>query len=282
MTRAVLATSLNPFADAANQRRVVTSWLDQGFAVISYNVAAESERLAAAYPEVEFRAPPRTAAASGKPLPLIGDILADLDRETADVRGLINADIYLRPGIGIAAKLAGRIDRSLVVLARTDVDSFESVAGGTLARGFDAMFFGAGFSRLLDDRPFCIGMPNWDYWLPLAALAADWRLAAITAPIALHIRHDAVWTDKTLAYNHHLMKYLLSPVFRDAAGPRAAFLDSATAADYDELVFHAMRDPTLDEMERFTAVEALAAFHDETFSAMLAALRERMPEFVPD
>ncbi len=234
MTRAVLGTSLHPAADAEVQDAVVASWLDQGFTVISYNIAAEAECLSS---RVTFHEPRRTATA--KPLPLIGDIVANLSREAADLFGIVNTDIAFRGGTDLPRRLAPPLTRTLIAVTRTDVDGLTSLGNPSPVRGFDAFFFDPELATLLDERPFCIGMPNLDFWLPLAAHAAGWRLAAITAPVALHVRHDIRWSDKTLAFNHHLMRYLSS-----------ARLSPEETAAYEDLAFRALRDPTLSEDER--------------------------------
>lgn len=274
MTRAVLATSLAPHA-ADTQDAAVASWLEQGFSVISYNVAEEAERLAPRYPNVTFRPPARTATA--KPLPLIGDMLADLCREEADLFGIVNADIVLRPGTEVIRNLGAPLTRRLVAVIRTDVDDLETLANPGRPRGFDAFFFDPALAGILDERPFCIGMPNWDYWLPLAAFAAGWSLAAISAPIALHPRHETRWGDKTLTYNHHLMRFLLSPCFRAPDDPLGEMVQNA----YEDMAFRALRDPTLPEDKLLRAIETLATFEDAMMSAMLARLRAAMPEFQP-
>ncbi|MGE4526877.1 MAG: hypothetical protein AB7D00_00795 [Rhodospirillaceae bacterium] len=272
MTRAVLVTSLNPAADAT-QDAAVASWLGHGFSVISHNVAAEAARLAPRYPAVAFRAPERTATA--KRLPLIGGLIAEACAEAPDLCAIVNADIVLRPGTEIVRRLRPPLGNALVAVARTDVDDLASLANPALARGFDAFFFGPGLAAILDERPFCIGMPNWDYWLPLAAWAAGWALSSITAPVALHPRHETRWSDKTLSFNHHLMRYLFSQRF-----PDESFLP-ASAAEYEDLAFRALRDATLPPEERAAAIEALAALEDKTMSAMLRTLRAAMPEFQP-
>ncbi|MBN2751485.1 MAG: hypothetical protein JXQ84_02140 [Rhodospirillaceae bacterium] len=273
MTHAVLITSLSPTNDTA-QRRAVASWQDHGFTVISHNVATEAERLVPDYPDVTFRSSKRTATT--KPLPLIGDMIADLCHQPADLFGIINADIVLRPGTEIIRRLQAPLTQSLIAVVRTDVDDLETLENPSLARGFDAFFFDHALTTILDDRAFCIGMPNWDYWLPMAAHAAGWSLSSITAPIALHRRHATRWSDKTLAFNHHLMRFLLSEPIQTAG---FAFLDAPLAAAYEDAAFRAFRDSTLDDSERYAALETLATIEDRTMSAMLTTLRAAMPEF---
>ncbi len=273
MSRAVLATSLNPAADAV-QDAAVASWRAQGFAVVSFNVAAEAERLAPRYPGAVFREPARVAA--GKPLPLIGEMIADIAREDADLFGIVNADIVFHADAAIPRRVAPP-RRTLIAVTRTDIDSLSEWRNPAPARGFDAFFFDPALAEILDDRPFCIGMPDWGYWLPLAAFAAGWNLAAITAPIALHVRHETRWSDRTLAFNHHLMRFLFSPRVRATA----AWLPPDADETYRDLAFRVFSDSSLADDERAAALEDLARFQDETMSATLAALRTRMPEYPP-
>ncbi len=199
--RIVLATSLVPLRDHALQAAAVASWRAAGFAVISVNGAKEADQVRGEFPEVTVVTAERTTEQfAKKPVPYIHDLLAALRSACAGKSlgdctvGIINADIYLRPLPDLApvirreAKGALLLGPRVDVAARADFETFAPSGAETYSIGYDYFLMSG---DLLDDfaeSPFCMGMPFWDYWMPLVALLKGRPLKTVTTPVALGSR----------------------------------------------------------------------------------------------
>jgi hypothetical protein len=199
----VVATSFAPAMvrwDAGRRvedydRDCLRSWIQCGFHILSINERDEIPALAARYPEVEFVAAERNATGVfGRKLPFIADMLGVLARETAPVLGIINSDIIFEPVPAAWDQLETLVARKTVAAAqRLDV---RALAGGALHRytpGFDCFFFdrAAAAGLASDTRPFTMGMPWWDYWLPVTLALRGYALECFARPAVLHLFHDS-------------------------------------------------------------------------------------------
>jgi hypothetical protein len=241
----ILATSLVPDRDEALQRSNVESWKAAGFEVISVNGAAEAEALKSAYPDVRIVIAEKTAErVARKPVPHIHDLLKALRERCTEqslpldqcIVGIINADIYLRAVPALAKILRAQTPGALVLGPRVDVNdasafsSYSPTGDETYSVGYDYFVMSG---ELLDDfaeSPFAMGMPFWDYWLPLVALLNGRTLRSLNAPVALHVHHDTEWDDTIYLFFHSLVAYVIE-LCRKTVGHN----QSASARQFDFL-----------------------------------------------
>lgn len=198
-----LITSLSPKGNHDIQRAAVASWLELGLKVVSANTAGESASLRPLYPDVTFHTVTRTAQAQAKkPVPLIDDMLA-VHADSPEPFMLINADIILSPAPEILhAAIASARDGALICCKRLDVDDAIGARAavrdglnptGETVPGYDLFIVPPTLAMQLPRTRLAVGMPFWDYWLPLAAHLAGAPLKELTGDFALHSRHEAVW-----------------------------------------------------------------------------------------
>ena len=220
----ILATSLVPGRDEALQRTNVESWQTLGFEVLSINGANEAQALEGRYPGVRIVVAQKTAErVARKPVPHIHDLLNALrtrcdEQDTARdqcIVGIINADIYLRPVANLTETIHAQTPGALVLGPRVDVNdasafkTYRPTGSEAYSVGYDYFLMSG---DLLDDfaeSPFAMGMPFWDYWLPLVALLQGRPLKSLNAPIALHVQHDAQWDDAIYLFFHSLVAYVI-------------------------------------------------------------------------
>jgi hypothetical protein len=219
-----LATSLVPGRDHALQAATVASWLACGFEVISVNGAAEADAVSKAYPDVVMIPVSATAERfAKKPVPYIHDMLKVL-RQAITARGLaldtcvagiINADIYMRNVAGLKEFIQREAQGSLLCGPRVDVADLQSFASftptgaETYSIGYDYFFMSGAALEDFADSPFCMGMPFWDYWMPLVTLLKGMPLKTFTSPVALHVHHDTRWDDTIYLFFHALITYVI-------------------------------------------------------------------------
>lgn len=219
-----LATSLVPSRDQALQAATTASWLKAGFEVISVNGAAEADTVRKAHPDVMVLPVATTAERfAKKPVPYIHDILKVLRQAiaakglapSACVVGIINADIYLRDVPGLRAFIQREAQGALICGPRVDVSdmaaftNFVPSGSETYSIGYDYFFLPGAMLDEFADSPFCMGMPFWDYWFPLAALLKGRPLKALTSPVALHVGHETRWDDTIYLFFHALIAYVV-------------------------------------------------------------------------
>lgn len=186
----ILCTSLIP-NNFALQHKAVSSWHDAGFGVISVNCKEEISQLNGEFIDVDFIKVDRDAREKhGKPLVYLDDALAALKTTKASIHGIINADIILRAP-GLSGKLENIIEGQCFFANRTDVHVIKDVDmdGSYYKLGYDLFLFDPLLSTRIPVNDFCLGMPWWDYWLPVAALLTGFAPVYLDSHIAFHQTH---------------------------------------------------------------------------------------------
>ena len=212
----LLATSLSPVDERDVQHTAVRSWLDQDFSVVAVNTPQEIDALQPSFPGVLFEPATRTAEQHAKrPVPYIYDLLqaAKVHSQPGDTVGIINADIFLRPVDGLLGFLSKEAEGSVILGPRIDVpdrgafDSYQAESEPSFSVGYDYFLMSRDVIDEFKDSPFAMGMPFWDYWLPLTAHLNGRTLKALKSPIALHVTHETRWDDTIYLFFHALIAY---------------------------------------------------------------------------
>ena len=211
-----------PHRDHALQTAAVASWRAAGFSVLSVNGAAEAAVVQTEYPDVKVVTAARTAEQfARKPVPYIHDLLKALREACGDlpladcIVGIINADIYLRPLPDLAPVLRQEAKGALILGSRVDVANraaftdYRATGTETYSIGYDYFLMSGDLLADFAESPFCMGMPFWDYWMPLVALLKGRPLKVLRAPVALHVGHDTRWNDTIYLCFHALISYVI-------------------------------------------------------------------------
>ena len=208
----------------------VSSWVAAGLNVLSVNVPDEIPELAQRFPQVQFVPAERDARAiAGRPTPLIDDLLRVLARQPQSVVGIINADLCLEARRDWIDGVRAAVASTILIGHRLDVGGWSTQAGEIVANGvpyiggFDLFFFERNaipdfLARGGAGQCFSIGMPWWDFWLPVAMALQGCRVALLERPVAAHLVHPikydpAVW--------EHAGAQFIDYVQRQAADPAA-------------------------------------------------------------
>jgi hypothetical protein len=279
----ILATSIVPHRDEALHRATIASWRAAGCDIISVNGAAEAPAIRAAYPDIKVVEPPTTAERfAHKPVPYIHDLLKTLRRACLDsgvplahcTVGIINADIYVRDVPGLADIIRREAKGALILGPRVDVDASESFTAflpsgdETYSIGYDYFFMSGDLLDDFTDSPFCMGMPFWDYWMPLAALLRGRPLKALKSPVALHVTHDTRWDNSIYLFFHSLIAYVLEMCRKTSGGgnsPEARQFDllfDVLSHVYNGVFAHGTENAPGTDAPDPAGITALAAFYD--------------------
>lgn len=226
----VVATSLAPTDERGVQPAAISSWLDHGCTVLSVNTADEIAALEGSFPGVTFIKAERTAERfAGRPVPYIFDLLqaAKTHAEQGQVIGITNADIFLRPIKDLSSFVQVEAQGCVLLGPRvdvSDVDAFSTYAPDedpTYSVGYDYFLMSREVADHFEDSPFAMGMPFWDFWLPLTAHLAGCPLKTLHAPVALHVAHETRWDDTIYLFFHALIAYALDQSRKDLNGDTA-------------------------------------------------------------
>src|SRR5215469_6779280 len=160
----------------AYQTHCIESWIEAGFRVLSLNFPDEIPELAPCYPMVQFIAVNRDKSGMllGHKTPLLAELLGVLSKQTEEIVGIINADISLEPKHWTRI-IRDSVQGTIVIAHRTDVTSCKFTDRTVYRWGYDLFFFER--SEIPDDVPrnLAMGLPWWDYWLPITFLIRGLR-----------------------------------------------------------------------------------------------------------
>jgi len=182
----------------AYQAACAASWLRNGFRSRSLNPAREIPALPA-IAGVGFE--PFVARDDivdvGHPGPSLGTIFDVVAAEGPCV--VVNGDVYLLSIPDLPTRLNALCRDSLVVARRTDVTDLLGPAHGVFATGIDFVAFRPDLMMpILRDpgiRQFQLGVPWWDYVLPIAASFLH-PVRRIREPFLVHHAHPAQWDNE--------------------------------------------------------------------------------------
>lgn len=293
----ILATSLSPQDDRGVQPDAVQSWLSHGAKVLAINTTDEIDALRGSFPDVHFVETQRTAEQlAGRPVPYIFDLLkaAKENSNEGDALGVINADIFLRHSQGLKSFLAAESQGAVILGRRVDVPeksvfhTYSPDAAPTYSVGYDYFVMSRDVVDDFSDSPFAMGMPFWDYWLPLTAYLAGRPLKTLNSPVALHVQHETRWDDTIYLFFHALIAYALEQCRSDAESNephrrQLAFFVNVVTHHYGSIFENGTggRDGAAPDGE---ALAALADFYDRfqetavhTIKANAATIRLESP-----
>ncbi|NJO46845.1 MAG: glycosyltransferase [Oscillatoriales cyanobacterium RM2_1_1] len=197
----IVVTSIAP-GNLETQTAAIASWQGLGFSVISLNAPEEIQQIQSVYPTVKFQAATRTAQAqAGKPLVYLDDLIKCLQDSNSQVCGIINADIQLKAGSDFLDFILENSKNAVVFGSRVEVKLAAEIAGATIAgrvydKGFDFFFFDPEFLTELPNSLFCLGLPWWDFYIPLIAIQKQWRLKQLITPVAYHVHHAVNYSNE--------------------------------------------------------------------------------------
>jgi len=214
------------------QARCLAAWQACGFRVISVNAPAEVPRIRAFYPDVEIAVAERDMSAlCGKPLVPLAEMVAVLRGTGNSVGGIVNSDVFLQPNDSITGWLEDHLgpggSADCLFLNRLDIHHPAAASGTVYNYGFDAFFFRLAALSEINLDPFTIGLPWWDYYLPMSLVLERKRLAKIERLPLRHFAHSQNWDGNSWDY--------MFETFRDRLHDRFALLERKRGGDIPEL-----------------------------------------------
>lgn len=254
-----LLTSISPRGLVAQQDAIAT-WIENGFRVISVNDHTEVQVLASAFPDVEFRQPTATLQSQlGKPYVPIREVLA-IAQAMPGATAIINSDIKFIHRSGMEAvlrDLASSSQRHIYVSSRLDITNpIEQISSEHADAGIPAITNGEqyifGFDFLLADSAtwdlvvtslsrehdhlYALGVPWWDYMLPMRIDSLGIGISCFCPPIISHDWHLANYSREV--WREYGRYYALSEFSYSSQTPEDQFSDSLLEALAAQTIRH--------------------------------------------
>lgn len=243
-TPITIITSIAP-KGLQKQRRAVQSWLDLGFEVLSLNIQKEIEILLPDFPGVTFiRAKRDGSKIANKPYVYIDDMLAELKRTGHQVVGIVNSDIILRAQASLVEYLNEEAVGSFLYASRIDVEKPDDKHGKVYHRGFDLFFFDRAMIDKIPKSKFMLGMPWWDYWVPLAPLLQEMPVKRIETPLGFHVWHATNYSDA------QLMQFAREFASQCEQAPFIDLFRQCVEGNYGSVRYSVLSDAALDYLAR--------------------------------
>ncbi len=284
-----VATSVVPGRDIELQAKALTSWAKLGLKVVSVNAAHEVERVKAEHPQLNVTTAKKTAEKiAGKPLPFIKDLFdaAQNNAPDAPVIGVINADIILRDLTDLKQTIGETASTAVVMLARVDLpdikscNSFEPTGTEKYSVGYDGVFMHRATAFKIPDSIFCIGMPFWDYWLPLMTLLQGEPLKTLASPVALHVDHPTRWDKSVYVFFHALVSDMMKVLDHERSTmptPALEIVSDILQHSYNDIFQRATSSQGNE-----ASMETLASFYDRIQEVIVHHIKSKaQPVAVP-
>lgn len=172
------------------QQLALRSWRAAGLSVTSVNSAAEIEKLRGYFPDVTFRVVEQPIEILGRSLIPIRALIEAAEELPSDVCGIINSDIVFQGDSSFFKAVLREVPASLVFGSRIDVTQTGITEGLAFRNGYDFFFWERKNSALFKETPMVLGMPWWDFWLPLQANGAGLKIKRFVTSAMVHVIHQ--------------------------------------------------------------------------------------------
>lgn len=188
----VHVTSIVPFGVEA-QLSVLETWRAPNTTVVTINHEREVTTLAEQLPDWVTVVPVRFKRHYGKdflPLDCVFSAISALGLGGETLISFANSDIALADPALIERLRASSADLSF--LSRVDTDA-SGAAVATYDKGYDVFAFRAASAERIDLAGYFMGIPWWDYVLPLRFVQEGLTVERLDGPFVTHRIHDQNW-----------------------------------------------------------------------------------------
>jgi len=181
-------TTINPYGNFDAQKEAILSWC-KSYEVYSVNSEDEINMAKDIYPEVNFIKTENTYQIGSKNLIKLNGILDAIKTTDAKKCAIVNSDIILKDRINIGK----RLDGSLTMATRWEIGD---VPPHPFPSGYDLFIFDFKDIGLFYNKNYVIGMPWWDFWMPIIANKFGIKVFHIKNDAILHRTHETNYDQK--------------------------------------------------------------------------------------
>ena len=173
----------------------MNSWISK-YQVYSVNTTDEIEKLSQIYPDINFIETDIVYEYNDKKLIKLNSILSAIEStcNNCDV-AIINSDIILNSKFKKSI-FDKKYKDGLTIVTRYEIDNEEVYP---FTAGYDLFIFNTKFLPIFKNDNYVIGMPWWDFWIPLIAIKSGIKVYHIKNQLIFHRTHQTnydsdIWT----------------------------------------------------------------------------------------
>lgn len=177
-------TTINPYGNYEAQTEALLSW-SKYYDVYSINCVNEIEIAKDKFPFINFIQSDKIFTYKNKNLIKLTGILDVIKSNVEDHSYfcIINSDIILTNKIETSC-----LKSDLLISTRWELDVDKEPY--PFNNGYDLFIFKKNLIDLFYNDNYVIGMPWWDYWVPLIAIKMGYSVNHINNPIIFHRTHE--------------------------------------------------------------------------------------------
>lgn len=184
-----IVTSISP-KNISKQVSCINTWEKFNGKIYSLNSMSEIEVIKPNFPNVTFIETTRNGTeAYGKPYTYINDLLKFKPIASNELVSIINSDIFFEDAFfekNIHESMLTQAVDFFVYANRFDKKDSKSL----YKLGFDVFMFSGNFIQFIDKNELALGVPWWDYYLPMVSLLENYPLIQVISDHIVHEYHQ--------------------------------------------------------------------------------------------
>ena len=181
-------TTINPNGNFEAQNEAMSSWASK-FSVYSVNTKNDIDKIKDLYPYIKFIETEEIYLYNNKKLVKLNAILEAIKNSDKEYVCIVNSDIILNTNIDVSSLLKDKyLDKGLIVSTRFELD--EDKDPYPFTAGYDIFIFNKKNVNLFLNKKYVIGMPWWDYWMPIISNKNQFNIYHISNRYIYHRTHQ--------------------------------------------------------------------------------------------
>jgi hypothetical protein len=179
-------TTINPNGNFDSQNEAISSW-SKRYKVYSVNTKDEIEKIKDIYPNVTFVDTNDTFDYNERKLIKLNSILSAIEElSNNEAVAIVNSDIILNENIELNINKRYLIN-GIFIGTRYELDGDKKYP---FIYGYDVFIFNSKYTNIFKNDKYVIGMPWWDYWIPIIGLKRGLNIYHIKDEFIYHRTHD--------------------------------------------------------------------------------------------
>jgi len=196
-------TTINPYGNFESQNEALLSW-SKYYEVYSVNPVDEIEIAKEKFPYINFIETSNLYQYGNKKLVKLNAILDAIKSTGCKYCGIVNSDIIIKTKIE-SKHLVGS---DLLIATRWELDEVNKPY--PFNNGYDFFGFKTDIIDIFYNDNYVIGMPWWDFWIPLIVIKLGFKVNHIKSPVIFHRTHETNYdSDIWITFGEHLYRDII-------------------------------------------------------------------------
>lgn len=201
-------TTINPNGNFISQNEAMSSWASK-FDVYSINTKEEIEKIKDLYTYINFIETENIFKKDKKKLVKLNAILNAIKKVNSKYSCIVNSDIILKTETNFNSILNDKhLNNGIVIGTRWELE--DNKTPYPFNDGYDIFIIDIKNIDLFVNENYVIGMPWWDFWIPLISLKASMSVYHIKSKVIFHRTHKTNYDmDSWIEFGEHLYRDII-------------------------------------------------------------------------